>query len=122
MNFGHFKTATEKDKVYIQSKEKSKNTNDATRLWMNCFGDYLVEKGLQNEDTLSNKELAGILENFYCELSKKKVNPNNQNTENKYKTLSLRCMRAALARHFKATRSVDIDKVCIRNDDDEHCM
>ena len=76
---------------------------------MNCFSDYLVENGLPNVENISNEQLAGILENFYCELSKKKVNPNDPNDDCKCKT-SLRCMRAALARYFKATRCIHIIK------------
>ena len=64
LNFGRFKTVIDNDKEYIQSKQKAKNTNDATRLWMNCFGDYLIEKGLPSVENISNEQLPGILENF----------------------------------------------------------
>ena len=94
LNFGHFKTVTEKGEEFIESKQKAKNTSDATKFVDELFyRDYLIEKGLPNPGNISDEQLSKILQNFYCELSKKKVNPHDLNGDNKYKTSSLRCMR-----------------------------
>ena len=41
-------------KQEIWNKRKAKNTNDSTRLWVNCFKEYLTENALPEIDLISN--------------------------------------------------------------------
>ena len=116
-----FKRTTEQEKLEIFEGRKPANTNRATRTWLTCFNEYLVEKQLLPEAQLSNDELPAILTDFYVDLKKKnvkkiahklgdsgKVIPQNNSDSEDYKNTSLKCIRAALNRHFKATRNIDI--------------
>lgn len=68
---------------------------------MKCFNDYLAEKEKPDADTISTDDLPDILSDFYTELRK-------SDAEGEYKTSTLKCIRAALNRYFKGTRSLDI--------------
>ena len=104
----------------IFKARKSENTNRATRTWVTCFNEYLSEKQLKPEPDLTNDELPQILSDFYVRLRKKKVKkivhklgkdgkviPEHADSDD-YKNTSLKCILAALNRHFKATRNLDI--------------
>ena len=71
----HYKTTNAVQKEYILKKCKFPNTNKATKLWVNCFENYLIEKGLPKADGISNDELPEVLENFYIEV--KRCNKNS---------------------------------------------
>ena len=86
-----------------------------------CFNKYLVEKQLGPENEIATEDLPQILSDFYVELKKKnikkiahklddsgKVIPESNQECEEYKNTSLKCIRAALNRHFKATRNLDI--------------
>ena len=49
-------------------KEKAKNTNEATRLWMNVFKECLSENGLPQLEDITDQSLAEILPDFYAEI------------------------------------------------------
>ena len=119
--FNRFKSTSKTEKETIFNGRKSENTNRATRTWMTCFNEYLVEKSLKPETEITDGELPQILSDFYVELRKKKVKkiahklgkdgkviPEHDITDDDYKNTSLKCIRAALSRHFKATRNLDI--------------
>lgn len=102
----------EKCAEIIQQRSKP-NTQKATKLWINCFTDYLAEKELPKIETLNRENLPKILEHFYAEVRKKEIHAHPDNApENDgetgalYKNTTLKAIRGALARYFK-------DKLCI---------
>ena len=40
LQISRFKTLSTKEKDEIYARKKAKSTNDATKLWVNCFQDY----------------------------------------------------------------------------------
>lgn len=109
-----FKTVSGEKKEEIRGKRKAPNTNRATKLWIQCFREYLTEKNLKAIDDIETKDLPGILEQFYSEVRKKEKRENQESAkpdaedERNYKNTTLKAIRGALARHFKETRSIDI--------------
>lgn len=99
--FHRFKRCTTKDKSDIYDGRKAPNTNKATKLWMNCFSDYLKEKKLPPVYKIESDDLPNILSDFYTELRK-------TDGENDYKISTLKCIRAALNRYFKGKHGLDI--------------
>ena len=119
--FNRFGTVSREDKDKIFKERKSVNTNRATATYLKCFNEYLREKKLPAEQDISNGDLPSILSDFYVEVPKKKITqgkhkvndegkvvPSASSTSLDYKNTSLMCIRAALNRHFKSTRSIDI--------------
>lgn len=96
-----FDTKTKVQKQNIMDGRKSPSTNKATKVWMKCLNDYLKEKELPDADTIDIEELPNVLSDFYTELRK-------ADSSGEYKTSTLKCIRAAINRHFKVTRSLDI--------------
>ena len=41
-------------------------------MWVNCFSEYLIEKGLPPIDSIPDLDLPDILENFYAVVCKKR--------------------------------------------------
>lgn len=99
--FSRFKTIKKPGRDDILEKRNNNSTREATKVWMKCFNDYLKEKNLPNADALETKDLPEVLEGFYTELRK-------ADGEGEYKTSTLKCIRAALNRHYKEKRSLDI--------------
>ena len=114
-------------------KRCAENTGKATKLWVDCFKDYLSEKNLPAIDLLTLETLPQVLADFYTELKKKEKSPkkkcsnsdineeqseasalNAKTKENtpecEYKNSTMNCIRAALNRHFKETIGIDIIK------------
>ena len=111
VTFGCFKTLTDTEKDEIYQKKRSPATNNATKLWVNCLKEYLIEKNLPNIEEISNKELPNLLMTFFAEATKKNSDDiNNPEESSEYKTQTLRCIRAALGRYFKEERGTDIIK------------
>ena len=89
--------------------------------WVTCFNEYLIEKQLKLEPELLIEQLPQILSDFYVDLRKKnvkkiahklgdtgKIIPQSNDQCEDYKNTSLKCIQAALNRHFKVTRNLDI--------------
>ena len=133
LNFGRFKTLSKTEKDEIMQGRSAGNTNKATKMWLDCFREYLAEKGLKPLDEITTEELPNILSDFYTEVKKKEKSPpkkkkkskrplkevncdteelDSQNSvyqeEEEYKNSSLKCMRAALNRYFKETKGLNI--------------
>lgn len=96
-----FKTVQSNEKDTIFQNRKEPSTNQATKLWLKCFQDYLSEKNLADAYTIPTSDLPDILEQFYTELRK-------ADGQGEYKISTLKCIRAALNRFFKETCSLDI--------------
>lgn len=111
-----FGKASESKKEYIISQRKKPSTHKATKLWMNCFTDYLAEKELPKLDDITREQLPQILEQFYSEVRKKEVRDNpeensleeEENTAALYKNTTLKAIRSALNRYFKDKLGIDI--------------
>lgn len=71
-----------------------------TRLRMNVLYKYLEQEKYKKLPEITDEELPGVLEGFFVALHSSK--------KEKYKSSSLKCARAALNRHFKDTRAIDI--------------
>ena len=56
----------------IRKRQKAENTNKLTRLWMNCFNEYLEAKGQPNVNAIPTEDLPKILEQFYLEIHKRR--------------------------------------------------
>lgn len=98
-----FKTITKEKSDVIMEERKAPATQKATGIWMNCFKEYLEEKGHPKIEEIETQSLPDILTAFYTELRKK-------DGEGEYKTSTLKCIRAAINRYFKEERSLDILK------------
>ena len=116
-----FKTVTSKIKEDLLEESKAKSTNRATEQWTSCFNEYLKQKNKPDIHLIATEDLPQILCDFYPSLkkvrtSKPKLNPsfapeaNQDNTEEdeEYHNTTLKCIRAALNRFFKASRGIDI--------------
>ena len=85
---------------------------------MSLFKDFLIENELGEVDDILTDHLPKILQNFYpaCKKTRKakpKKNPDvcdNTVTEDDedYHNLTMKCIRAALNRYFRAKRGIDI--------------
>ena len=102
VKFGRFKTLYQAEKHKIKKKSKAESTHQATKVSVNCFNNYLIEKDLSDIENIQTDELPNILEDFYSEICKKK----GESAE--YKNSTVKCIRAGINRHFKSTRSLDI--------------
>ena len=106
LKLSHFKTLNDAEKENILKNSKAENTNKATKMWVGLFEDYLAKTQDKSLDEIPDNDLPPLLNGFYSEVCKKKLDKNGKIQE--YKTSTLKCIRAGLNRHFKATRSIDI--------------
>ena len=130
-NIEHFKKQSDEQLELILAKKNKENTHKATKLWMNCFKDYLIKRDLPDPDTILTPDLPQILEHFYASVSKKpketdpevsssdeeddptEVNPNaailpQRKKSKNYKNTSMKALHAGIARYYKEKRSIDI--------------
>ena len=113
-----FKQLNSDQKTKILQNTKPVNTKNATKTWLKCFNDYLKSKQLGNIiEEIATDELANIFFDFWAELvpteasSKKKIEGiNKENNVPRYANTTLKCIRAAINRHLKKNRSIDIMK------------
>lgn len=107
-----FKKVTSEKKEEIFDGRKRDSTKRATKLWMKCLNDYLAENDLPNSEEIETDQLPKVLEDFYVELRK-------ADCEGEYKLSTLKCIRAAINRHYKEKRCLDIlaDKRFIRSNE-----
>lgn len=96
-----FKRKEKEDRDKIMEDRVNDNTKKVTKIWMKCFNDYLTERDLPDQDTISSDDLPKVLEEFYTELRK-------VDGEQEYKTSTLKCIRAAINRYYKEHRSIDL--------------
>ena len=61
LNSGCFKSLNDAQKDTIMKKTNAITTNNATRLWIDCFRDYLAQKDLPEIEEISNDQLANVL-------------------------------------------------------------
>ena len=66
-----FKTVSDTEKKEIIKSKDASKTKKATKLWLNCFDDYLIEKDLPKIDEIDTSDLPQILEQFYLKVRKK---------------------------------------------------
>ena len=103
-----FKTLTDEERDEIKNKSKVENTNKATKLWVNNFTNYLNEKEMPKMEDISKEDLPSVLERYYSELKKQKCSNEEDEDSDTYKHSTQKSIRAALCRHFKKTRCIDI--------------
>ncbi len=83
-----FVVSSEEEKARLIEICKAKSTNDATKLWIETFRQYLKQEDMAELEQISNEELGNIMESFYiCVCT---------NKGEKYKSTTLRAMCAAL--------------------------
>ena len=82
-------------------ESKAKNTQRSTQAALRKFSKYLIKHELLEEGQLKDEQLPGILTKFYTDVR-------SSITGERFKTGSLKVIRAGLNRHFKVTRSIDI--------------
>lgn len=88
------------------SKRKADNTNRSTKLWMDCFSDFLVQTNRTPVDSNTNADLPEILGDVYFSLWKSK--PRNKTDGGEYKNNTLMCICVALNSYFKEKRGINI--------------
>ena len=105
-----FKVTSKEQRDNILEEKDPKNTKKLTKLWMNCFREYLSQKNLPEPDAIEMSELPDILETFYTEVQKKKNYTvcGDSTEESSYKNTTMRTIRAALARFYREKKSIDI--------------
>ena len=114
LSLNRFKTVTTEGENEVLKKRKAENTNKSTKLWLDCFDDYLNQKGHGCIDTVTELDLPQILEKFYVEVRSQKAKTDNvvgaedEIEYEEYTNNSLRSLRAALNRHFKLKLNVNI--------------
>lgn len=96
-----FESLQDTDRLDILQERVKKNTQKATKVWLNVVTAYMKEKNLGVcIDEVTTEDLPNFLFKFYSEVRK----DNGQ----LYSNTSLKSMRAAINRHVKETRSIDI--------------
>ena len=104
------------EKSDLMKNRKAENTNIATKQWVSCLQAYLNERKLGQLDDIETEDLPKIIGDFYFSIRKKtvtndkniKLSKTKQKEIKYYKNSSLKSGRAALNRHFKGTRGLDI--------------
>ncbi len=94
-------------KIFLRRKKneifknrQSKSTQYSTQLWIRMLQEFLDVKNLPKVDDLTDLQLQDALQDFYPSIQKKDASD--------MKTTTLKAGRAALNRHFKQSRGVDI--------------
>ena len=118
LKLSRHKSKSEQEIKEVLEKRKADNTNKATKLWVDCFNDYLKDNGLGDVVELKAEQLPAILEKFYVEVRSQKqiLNENgdpilDEDGDIQYESYcnnSMRSLRAALNRHFKIELNVNI--------------
>ena len=96
------------------------NTKKSTKLWLNCFNEYLAVKSYPKAELIEVDLLPEILEMFYSEVQKKpnkKGKENGSSDQDLYKNTTAHTIRAALARFYREKKGIDI----ISNEKFIHC-
>ena len=109
LQFPRFKRVSDSEKEKILSNKKVKPTNNATKLWVNCFKDYLIEQNHPNFEDIPNTDLPNILKNFYSKVKKRKTVTDGQDSED-YNNTTFRCIHGGHSYYFKDTHKTDIIK------------
>ena len=60
-NFERFKSVNDKETEQLLPKRNARNTNDATKVWINCLKDYLIEKNKLQLHEICNDDLPKVL-------------------------------------------------------------
>ena len=97
-----FKDITDELKQQILDGKDKKNTIKATKGAMKRLHSYLHSKELNELEAILTEDLPDILLNFYLAVRPKGAG--------NYANQSMKCIRAALNRYFKAERGIDIIK------------
>ena len=113
-----FKTSSKEDIENILEQKDPVNTKKSMKLWMNCFRQYLSAKSKPSPEDILSDELPETLQLFYAEVQKKGKKTDRQNISDDekiafdevegYKNTTMRTIRAAIARFYHETRSLDI--------------
>ena len=112
-NLPRFDIIIQEEKDKLMENRKAKNTNRATKQWVDCFKSYLNERKLGKIEDLQKENLPEIMGDFYFSLRKKQPNKTKDKNVSEinakfYKNSSLKSGRAALNRYFKEKMGIDI--------------
>ena len=97
-----FKHKSDQEKLKILEEKDKASTQKATAGALRQLKEYLLVNKLPKVDDLTVDHLADILYDFYPAIKPQKGDD--------YSVQSLKCIRSALARHFRAVRGIDITK------------
>ena len=118
-----FDLISDEEKQNLLENRKAQSTNRATKQWVQALSEYLIQSNMPTLENIDNENLPDILGNFYFSIRKQpkkspkkknknrlslKSNPDPNKDDRFYKNSSLKSARAALNRHFKAERGLDI--------------
>ena len=110
-----FDVVDDETKKTLLDNRKALNTNRATKQWISCLNEYLVERGLSKVDDMDLDQLPSVMGDFYFSARKKSINEDGVQEKNKsklklrhYKNSSLKSGRAAMNRYFKGKFGIDI--------------
>ena len=97
-----FKHKSDQEKLKILEEKDKASTQKATAGVLKQLKEYLLVNKLPKVDELTVHHLADILYDFYPAIKPQKGD--------NYSVQSLKCIRSALATHFRAVRGIDITK------------
>ena len=101
VKFNEFVDTNDEEIESLLQESKAKNTQRSTQARLKKFSSYLSLHKLPKESDLEDRELPNILTKFFTDVG-------STTTAERFKTGSLKVLRAGLNRHFKITRSIDI--------------
>ena len=117
LSLNRFKKTTVEDQDEVLERHKAENTNKSTKLWIDCFEDYLKDKNM-TLDAVRDLDLPHLLECFYVDVRSQKLIVDDKGepilTETgelqyeEYSNNSMRSLRAGLNRYFKLKLQVNI--------------
>ena len=98
-----YKELISEQKELLLKLKDERNTQQATDRPILQLNDFLALKSKPNIDDISDLDLGEVLSDFYCSVQPQK--------KNDYSVQSLKCLRAALNRHFRTVRGINIVKL-----------
>ena len=124
LSLNRFKKSTDTNQDEVLRRRKAENTNKSTKLWVDCFEQYIKERQLPLIDTLTAEQLPKMLESFYVDVRSQKVicdsegnpklNDEGEMEYEEYTNNSMRSLRAALNCFFKLKLNININPAFIR--------
>ena len=103
----NFKERSDDEKRKLLTEKDKKNTQAATDRAILHLKNFLTVKSLPKLEDLDATQLNEILLDYYCSVQPLK---NTDDVDEKYSIQTLKCMRAALNRHFRKENGIDIVK------------
>ena len=103
----NYRQLSEDDKKKLLTEKDKRNTQAATDRAVLHLKHFIQVKSLPELIDQDAVQLDNVLSDYYCAVQAQK---NSDEIKEKYSVQSLKCMRAALNRHFRKQQGIDIVK------------